>query len=96
VKIAECIPADLLNKICLFHAYPFFFPFLFTVLVTRFYTKLPISEISSGKGLLEPLLMEQDFSGISCSVIFFFTPKSTAFPLYENRVLLSLLAIDIG
>jgi hypothetical protein len=33
---------------------------------------------------------------ISCSVIFFFTPKSTAYPLHENRVLLSLLAIDIG
>jgi len=30
-----------------------------------------------------------------CSVIFFFTPKSTAYSLHENRVHLSLLAIDI-
>ncbi|HOX78457.1 MAG TPA: hypothetical protein PLW31_10520 [Bacteroidales bacterium] len=40
--------------------------------------------------------MELAFCGTSCSVIFPFTPKSTTYPLHENRVLSSLLAIDIG
>jgi hypothetical protein len=40
--------------------------------------------------------MELDSCGTLCSFIFPFTPKSTAYLLHENRVLLSLLAIDIG
>jgi hypothetical protein len=40
--------------------------------------------------------MEPASCGTSCSFIFLFTLKSTTYPLYENRVYLSLLAIDIG
>jgi hypothetical protein len=40
--------------------------------------------------------MEPAFCGTLCSFIFPFTPKSTAYPLHENQVHLSLLAIDIG
>jgi hypothetical protein len=40
--------------------------------------------------------MESASCGTSCSFIFLFTPKSTTDPFHENRVLLSLLAIDIG
>ncbi|MCK9399621.1 MAG: hypothetical protein M0Q51_06455 [Bacteroidales bacterium] len=40
--------------------------------------------------------MEQDSCGTLCSFIFPFPPKSTTYLLYEKRVLLSLLAIDIA
>jgi hypothetical protein len=40
--------------------------------------------------------MEPASCGALHSFIFPFTPKSTAYPLHENRVHLSHLAIDIG